>query len=404
MNITRLNADFGNSYTNFRFDSYYIEIPTIVTEIKKEKAESLFTGTVDEVKDLLDRLVICIKIEDEDRYFVLGNMAAKEFGASTHVEKMHDKIKSPIPYAIFMAAVAYYYKLKNPQGENKAVVDINAMKMMLPNWLLKKEAKFSIALEKMEKRFVGEHQVTLLTPGMETELTVKVNQPKCYIEGEVARWALKYKIVNDEEQNATIIVKRPEASMFDDTPTVFSDLGGGSVDDVLLAPGLNAPVSRESFQIIDIEPFLGRLERLRKEKLIEYFEDLKSLESFIVDNYKEQKYILEDENTGRKYDLTNEITEVLKEYAEQLSVLVTNAYNTDRQRKKYVYFGGEAPILAPYIQESIVNLTSEKVLENNHFFLHEFLQDDENEVFKPTARTLNLEALEILSLNEQSQN
>ncbi len=400
-----MNADFGNSTNNFLVDSYYFEIPTCVVELKKEKAESHFTNTVDEVGDLLDRLLIATTINDEERYFLVGKLAEDNPYSNSHVGKMHDKITSDIPYAVFLAAIAYYHRLKNENGENVAEVDIESMKMMLPIWLLKKEEKFSIGQNKMANRFIGEHTVRLLTPGMETELTIKVGNSKCNIESEVARWALKYKMINDKERTATVIEKRNESRKFSENETVLVDIGGGSTDAVLLTKGLNTPVSKDSFQVIQITPFLGALETLLKEKLLEYFTDLRSLEKFIVANYKNQKYILRNQNTGAKYDLTEPIIEMLKEYAELLVYKVMGAFSSNSKGVlKFIYFGGEAPILAPYIKECVKKRTNEEIMENNHHFLGDLLEEEKSEIFKPTARTINLTALEILSLNERKSN
>lgn len=404
MKIERINADLGNSTNNFLIDSYYFEIPTCVVEISKEKAESHFTNSVDEVGDLLERLLISTTIDDVDRYFLVGKLAEDNPYSNSHVGKMHDKINSDIPYAVFLAAITYYHKVKNEDGENVGEIEIDSMKMMLPIWLLKKEEKFSIGQTKMASRFQGEHTVRLLTSGMETELTIKVgnSNSKCYIESEVARWALKYKMVNDKDKKATIIEKRVESRKFDDNETVLVDIGGGSTDAVLLTKGLNTPVSKDSFQVIQITPFLGMLEKLLKEKLLEYFTDLRSLEKFIVINYKNQKYILRNQNTGAKYDLTDPIVDMLKEYAELLVYKVMEPFNGNSKGVlKFIYFGGEAPILAPYIKESVKKMTSEEIMENNHYFLGELLEDDKSEIFKPAARTINLAALEILSLNER---
>lgn len=402
MKIERLNADFGNSTNNFLMDSYYFEIPTCVVEISKEKAESHFTNSVDDVVDLLDRLLISTTINDEERYFLVGKLAEDNPYSNSHVGKMHDKIHSDIPYAVFLAAIAYYYKVKNEHGENVAEVEIDNMKMMLPIWLLKKEEKFSVGQTKMANRFQGEHTVRLLTNGMETELTIKVGNSKCYIESEVARWAIKYKMVNDNDQKATIIEKREESRKFNENETVLVDIGGGSTDAVLLTKGLNTPVSKDSFQVIQITPFLGRLEKLLKEKLIEYFTDLRGLEKFIVSNYKNQKYILKNPNTGTKKDLTEPIVDMLKEYAELLVYKVMESFNNNsKDVLKFVYFGGEAPILAPYIKDCIKRRTNEEIMENNHHFLWELLGDNEGEIFRPASRTVNLAALEILSLNER---
>lgn len=402
MNIERLNADFGNSTNNFLVDSYYFEIPTCVVEITKDQAESLFTNPIEDVEDLLDRLLISTVINEEEKYFVVGKLAEDNPYANGHVGKMHDKIKSDIPYATFLSAMAYAYRTKNKEVEPIASVEVDKMKMMLPIWLLKKEERFSIAQNNMAKRFTGEHSVKLLTAGMETELTIRVNEAKCYIESEVGRWALKYKMVNNKEKNVTMIEKRPEMNKFSSNETVLVDIGGGSTDAVLLTKGLNTPISKDSFQVIQIEPFLGRLETLLKEKIIEHFSDLRSLEKFIVENYGTQRYVLKNKNTGEKHDLTEPIVHMLQEYSDLLVYKVMQSYSDhSKGTLKYVYFGGETPVLEPYIKNSVKKATSEEIMENNHYFLGELLEVDNKEAFRPTARTINLGALEILSLNEK---
>lgn len=78
--------------------------------------------------------------------------------------------------------------------------------------------------------------------------------------------------------------------------------------------------------------------------------------------------------------------------------------NKTKDVLKFIYFGGEAPILAPYIKEAVEQMTNEEIMENNHYFLSGLIDDDESEIFKPTARTIILVALEILSLNEMKLN
>ncbi|WP_206631425.1 hypothetical protein, partial [Mesorhizobium sp. M7A.F.Ca.MR.362.00.0.0] len=97
-----------------------------------------------------------------------------------------------------------------------------------------------------------------------------------HIESEVSRWALKYRMVR--EKDATVITKRIETKKFDDVSTVLIDVGGGSTDAVLLPEGLNAAVKRDSFQVINIDPFLGRLNKLLVDKLIQHFADVRLLE------------------------------------------------------------------------------------------------------------------------------
>ena len=402
MNINGFNADFGNSTSNFLSDSYYFEIPTCVVEVTKEQAEGLFPSAIEDTADLLDRLLISTSMAGEERFFMVGKLAESSPFANSHVGKMHDKISSNIPYTLFLAAMAYAYKINS--DNNVGEIEVENMKMMLPIWLLKKEDKFSIAQNKMVNRFVGEHHVKLLTVGMETDLTINIKNAKCYIESEVGRWALKNKVVNDKEKGTTVIEKRTEAGKFDANETVLVDIGGGSTDAVLLAKGLGTPVSKESFQVVQIDPYLGRLEKLLKEKLLQHFPDLRSLEKFIVDNYATQKYIRKNLNTGEKHDLTNQIVQMLQEYANVLVYKVMDSFNGNTTGAlKFIYFGGEAPILEPYIKECVKRSTNEDIMENNHYFLGDLLDESTDEVFRPTSRTINLAALEILSLSEKTK-
>lgn len=407
MKVERLNADFGNSTGNFSCDSYYFEIPTCVVEISKDQAEGLFTNQVEDTADLLKRLVISTIINGEEHFFMVGKLAEASPFANSHVGKMHDKINSNIPYAMFLASMTYVYKINENDSDNKndkSTIEIDNMKMMLPVWLLKKENKFSIAQNKMVNRFIGEHTVKLLTPGMETDLTINIKNAKCHIESEVGRWALKYKIVKKEDNEVTVIEKRPEASKFDAYEVVLVDIGGGSVDSVLLAKGLNTPVNADSFQVVQVEPYLGRLDKLFREKLIEHFSDLRGLEQFIVDNYMTQRYVYKNPNTGSSVTLTEPIVQMLQEYSDILVYKVMESFKTTtREALKFIYFGGEAPILEPYIKHSITQITNEGIMENNHYFLSDLLEDTKDEVFPPTARTINLSALEILSLNDKTK-
>jgi plasmid segregation protein ParM len=400
MLINRFNADYGNSTSNFIADGYFFEMSTSVAELTKEKAESLLTSAVDSTDDLLERLLISTEIDNEVRYFTVAKLAEGDPRAINVNGHMHDKIKSIVPYVTFLAGMAYYYKVQDKEGSKKGSIEIDRKKMMLPIWLLKNEDKFSIAQNKMAERFLGQHNVSLLTPGMELDLTIQVKESKCYIEGEVSRWALKYKITNSD--GITKVVKRKEVKQFELNPTVLTDIGGGSTDSALLTKGLNAPISKDSFQVIQIEPYLGRLEVLLKEKLLVHFNNVKSLEKFIVDNYTKPKYILNNPNTGEKTDITAPIVETLREYAEILVMKVTSTFNAlTTDELNYVYFGGEAPILAPYISEAVSNRYNAEILERNHFFLADVLEEDNTEVVRPTSRTINLVALEIIALSEQ---
>lgn len=398
MDIKRLNCDFGNSTNNFMVDGYYFEMPTNVVEISEKEASEMFVSAITEPKELLNRLVISTKFQDKEKFYLVGEFAEKSKLSNLHVNTMHDKIKSVIPYASFLGAIAYYTNLKSGKDDN--VVNIDYMSMMLPIWLLKREEKFSIAESQMEKRFLGEHEVKIITLGMEKAIKINVEKAKCRIESEVARHAIKYKLVSDDKSVIRIEKREELINKFNDYEAVLCDIGGGSTDAVILGKALTAPKARDSFKVIDIEPFLGSLEILRKEKLLQYFHDLGALEKFIVANYKDQKYILKDENIGEQFDFTDTIKEMLQEYSDMLILQIFNTFKTKDKVIKFIYFGGESPVLKPYIKVSLREHMTEQAAENNHFFLDEILEEDKKEIFRPTARTINLSALEILSIDE----
>lgn len=179
MDIKRFNADFGNSTNNFMIDGYYFEIPTNVVEISEKEASETFVSPITESKELLDRLVISTNYEGKERFYLVGEFAEKSKLSNIHVNTMHDKIKSVIPYTSFLAAVAYYNNLKSSRDDN--IVNIDYMSMMLPIWLLKRAEKFSIAENQMEKRFLGEHQVKIITLGMERDIKINVEKSSCRI-------------------------------------------------------------------------------------------------------------------------------------------------------------------------------------------------------------------------------
>ncbi|ARJ25854.1 hypothetical protein B7492_33000 (plasmid) [Bacillus mycoides] len=404
MKIGRKVADFGNSFNNFMVDGYYFELATNVVKISKKKAEDLLVDRILNPEDLLDSLLISTEINGEESYYLVGQLAEDNQLANSHVNKMHDKINSHIPYISFLGAIAYYHALSADKEDNE--VEIENMNMMLPIWLLKREEKFSIAHKKMEERFIGEHKVKVLTPGMERELSITVNSAKCKNESEIARHALKYKMVaKDKNSNVISIEKRHEVEKFNDYEVVLTDIGGGSTDAVRLGKGLTTPKHRDSFQVIDIEPFLGYLEQFRKEKLIQFFKDLRTLEKFIVNNYKEQKYVLYNENTGESHDFTTEIVEALQEYARILVVKVLDVFipSSTNTVLKFIYIGGEAPVLEPYIRVALLDHMSETAANNNHFFLNNIIQNDDKEVFAPTSRTINLAALELKAIDDMKE-
>lgn len=362
----------------------------------------MFVSPITEKNELLDRLMISTGEKENEKFYLVGEFA-QGHEIKTHVNQMNDKLTSIIPYANFLGAVAYYAILKNPSEEKEINVEIDNMKMMLPIWILKKASKFSVAQNQMAARFLGEHTVKVLTMGMERIIKIKVNNSVCKIESEVARYAIKYKMVQEDK----IIKILPRANLsdkFTKCETVLCDFGGGSIDCVKLGEGLTPPKARDSFKVIDIEPFLGWLETFRKEKVLQYFYSIKQIEKFLINNYKKQKYILEDPNTGKSYDFTSKFTEMLQDYSDKLVPVIFNTFKETDRLLKFVYFGGESPVLKPYIKKTLLKFVTEKVAEENHIFLDDLLENDTSEVFKPTSRTINLTALELLSISEVTKN
>jgi len=102
--------------------------------------------------------------------------------------------------------------------------------MMLPIWLLKREDKFSCAQKRMEERFIGEHSVKIITLGMEKELKIVAINTKCIIESEVAKHALKYKMIASEADKNILIIEKRNNIEFTNCPVVLVDIGGGFTD------------------------------------------------------------------------------------------------------------------------------------------------------------------------------
>jgi plasmid segregation protein ParM len=401
MEIKRFNCDFGNSTSNFLVDGYYFEIPTNVVEISEKKALEMFVNPISEPKELLNRIMISTEIEGKEKYYLVGELAELSKLSNNHVNKMHDKIKSPVPYASFLAAVGYYNALNSDSKEEADEIEIEYMSMMLPIWLLKKGDKFSAAMKEMEARFLKEHTVKIKTLGMEKEIKITVKKSKCKIESEVARHALKYRMVSSDDSKTISIEKRKEANKFSENEVVLIDLGGGTIDAAKLGKGLTPPQSSESFKVIDMEPYLGRLDTLRMEKFLQQFNDVRALEKFIILNYSKHQYILNDENTGKEFDFTEPITETLRDYSDIVISKILSSFKPEgNEVLKFIYFGGEAPILEKFLKESLLKHMTEKALQNNHYFISDIIEDDPKEIFKPTSRTINLTALEILSLDE----
>lgn len=384
MKISMMNKDSGNSLDMNLIDGFYVEIPTNVVEISKNEADSHFVAAIGNPKDLDSRLLISTTIpgEEKERYFLVGEEAAKHALANNHVNKLHDKITSHIPYVMFLAAVAYYHAINEERETDDNTIEIEYFQTMLPIWLLKRTAKFSEAQTAMSERFTGEHIVSIHTPGLERTLNIDVKKASCRIEGEIARLGIKKNFELED---------REEAKQFDNNDTVLVDIGGGTIDLVLSPAGLKAPKNRDSMQSIDKLAYLSHIEKLRKEKFIEFFDDLRSFEIFIVQNYQKPKMELVDGNSGKRTDLTDKIKSSLKEFANILILKIQDVMPAPADKVyKYIYFGGVAPILEDSIREVIEEMYGAEIAQANHIFL-------------PDSRKLNLYGLEVKSRGEMLQ-
>ena len=378
MKISRFNKDCGNSVDMNIMDGYLFDFPTNVVELQKEAADSFFTDAVTAPEEFKKRILLSTTIGDEEkeRYFLVGDIAASQQLANNHINRLHNKITSHIPYVTFLAAIAYYHALHaKDQKDNN--IEIDYFSTMLPIWLLKKESTFGEAQKAMATRFLGDHTFRIHTPGFEKELKVAVDESACLKEGEIARFALKKDLTLQD---------REDANEYVECETVMVDIGGGSIDVVILPEGLKAANSRESFQSIEGIPYLAHIDKLRKEKFPELFTDLRAFDQFILDNYSKQKFELKNENTGAAIDLTAQITSSLKEYVEILLAKLNDVAPPPANKiRKYIYSGGVAPTLEVAIMTSM----SEKIGEERTERYHKVPED---------SRHLNLFGLEIRSI------
>lgn len=87
--------------------------------------------------------------------------------------------------------------------------------------------------------------------------------------------------------------------------------------------------------------------------------------------------MLNDENTGYSFDFIEKILEMFEEYSEVLVSKVLSSFKPEgNEVNKFIYFGGEAPILEKLIKESLLKYMIEKAIKNNHFFINDISQDD----------------------------
>src|SRR5919206_131738 len=100
MKISRFNKDCGNSVDMNIIDGYLFDFPTNVVELQKDAADSFFTDAVTAPEEFKKRILLSTTIGDEEkeRYFLVGDIAASQQLANNHINRLHNKITSRIPY------------------------------------------------------------------------------------------------------------------------------------------------------------------------------------------------------------------------------------------------------------------------------------------------------------------
>ncbi len=375
MNLRRFVSDLGNSTSQFMIDGHYFEMPSSCTEISRAEAESVFAGNIDQ-EDIINNLVVRVRYEDQDRYFKVGSIAARDAFADDHIQQLHDKTESIKTFVNWMAAVAFYHAYKSPDPQEDEV-SIQYCSTLLPVWLLKRAPKFKMMLDKMASRFIGDvGEVELLTPGYERVLHIHSKESECRIEGETGRFALS---------RGLDLRPLESASQFNDCIVIMNDLGGQTHDMSKLKPGLKRPGGSHDFASNTDQTYLQHLENLRKTKLMTHFSNLRSLEKFIEKNIHQKKYVFISSTTGQQTDFTEIIDHSLSQFARIVVENSLHAFSlSSGQAVKFVWIGGVAPLLKDYISAYIADQYGEQILKENH-------------VFPENARLLNIYGLEIIA-------
>lgn len=368
--------DLGNSMTfaMINGDRSIIEIPTAHVELSPSKAAGYFTDDIPK-SELKNSLMLKV----DNQYLLVGKAAEKLLGNDKHIGGLHNKSTSKLSEIMFFAALALYDAEQNTDSEEKTNIEIDYFSTMLPIFELLEADKFSTKLNAMAERFKGDFTFEIATNGCQKSITVTTKESKCYEEGRVAKFALKYKF--DLTENET-------AEKFDQNITINNDLGGGTIDQVRLQKRLGNPKSRNDYKTITEAPFLGAIKDLYEQKLRRYeFKSARDVEEFIVKGYEQQKYVVIDGKTGLETDITEIIENALRDYTYTIMPIIMESYPSEQgEIYKYNYFGGVAPIIRKFIEEYITERYGAEVFTKYHH-----IEPDR------TARFLNLYGLEIIS-------
>lgn len=378
MQIKRWVSDFGNSMCQHMVDGLYFELPSAIAELTAAEADGLFSEAISEEK-LLKNLLIKVSMDGTERYFKVGEKAQGYALANAHIDRLHDKSESLTVMITWLASIAYFQAKKQPGSEGQENVHIDYFLTLLPVWLVKRADRFASALRKMADRFAGEHHVSLLTPGWEREITVAVKDTVCRVEGETARFALKY----DLELNL-----REEADVFKDAYAVINDLGGQSQDLSKLPPGLGMAQDKDDFASSTDQSYLHTLELLRTSKLMTHFNDVRALEAFILEHVRKREYIYMDPTTQEKTNFSECINRTLHNFAKVAMQKSLHAFQFAHGQKVYfVHIGGVNQVLQSYMQEYLDKTLGKEIASQYH-------------IFPEDSRKLNLYAGEIVAKSE----
>lgn len=379
MNINRVVADFGNSTCQFMINGHYFEMPSSIKEISMQDAKGLFSNDVSK-ESLHQQLVIKLPSGEEGCYqfFKVGESAKTDLLGNAHIHGLHDKTKSMTVWASFLGGLAYFHAMKHPELD-KDTIEIGYFGTLLPIWLVKKANSFSEKLKAMEERFKSDVTFELITAGFQRELTIKVDVSKCRVEGETARFALKYDLELNEKDDLDI---------FNNAYVVMDDIGGQSQDLVKLQPGLKKPQTASDFASVTDQSFLNVLETLRTDKLMDYFNDVRSLEIFIWKNASKREYIYTNPITHKTEDLTDFIEPYLHEFAKVAMEKTLQTFHFSQgDSVYYMHIGGVNQVLKFYMIEYLRQKLGAEITDMYH-------------IFPEDSRKFNIHASEIVAKSE----
>lgn len=380
MNISYWVSDFGNSCGQQMIDGHYFELPSSIKEITEADYNGMFAHSI-ATNSVEDQLVIKLPGTEGnlDRYFMVGKRAQSELLGNAHIHGLHDKTQSMTVWVTWLAGLALYHATKQPKSQEDQV-QVKYFGTLLPVWLVKKASSFKEKLANMAERFqISDYTYELLTPGASRKLTLTVEKAECRIEGENARHALKYDLEGNEKGDL--------ANKFEKAFGVVNDIGGQSQDICKLQPGLTGAQSADDFRSSTDQSYLAVLEKLRTDKLMDYFGSVRALELFILASIKTRRYIYKNPVTHKETDLTKTIDPVLQSFAEVAMNVPLQSYNFKQGDEViYIHIGGVNELLEFYMMEYLTKLLGPEIVKAYHFFPAE-------------SRKLNIHASAIVAKN-----